>query len=87
MQMVIDTQGVMRCLYDEIIDLSCLGPLTIQRASHVEPDGEGKWWADLSPVGGLRLGPFERRSQALDAERTWLEAQWLSTPGRRPTEI
>jgi hypothetical protein len=29
--------------------------------------------ADLSPVGGTKLGPFDRRSEALDAERVWLE--------------
>ena len=39
-----------------------------RRASHVEPDADGRWWADLSPVAGPRLGPFEVRSAALDAE-------------------
>ena len=35
-----------------------LGTLAIKRASHVEPDGLGRWHADLSPVGGPFLGPF-----------------------------
>ena len=34
----------------------------------------------LAPWGGPRLGPFPKRSQALEAERQWLEQHWL--PGR-----
>jgi hypothetical protein len=75
--MVIDATGRARCLYGEAIDLAALGELTIRRASHVEPDGEGRWWADLSPVDGPSLGPFTLRSQALNAERVWLEAHRL----------
>ncbi len=81
MQLLIDSRGEVTCLYEESIDLSALGPLTIRRASHVEPDTEGCWWADLAPVDGPRLGPFDRRSVALDAERAWLEAHWLPGPG------
>ena len=62
MQLVVDPRGVVRCLYAEDIDLAVLGTMQIQRASHVEPDARGKWWADLSLVGGPRLGPFVRRS-------------------------
>ena len=69
MQLVIDRRGVTRCLYDEAIDLRVLGVMTIRRASHVEPDPFGAWWADLLPVDGPRLGPFNQRSAALDAER------------------
>jgi hypothetical protein len=43
MQLRIDRQGRVRCLHDEMIDLSCLGAPVIQRASPVEPDLEGKW--------------------------------------------
>lgn len=78
MRLLIHSNGQMTCLYDEAIDLSALGSLTIQRASHVEPDDQGRWHADLSPVGGPNLGPFDHRSQALDAERIWLEANWLT---------
>jgi len=71
-----------RCLYGENIDLETLGPLSIHRASHVEPDSEGHWSADLAPVGGPTLGPFDRRSLALDAERVWLES-WLPLQRRK----
>lgn len=80
MHVLIDRQGRVRCLYTEVIDLSSLGPLSIRRASHVEPNEVGQWWADLAPVGGPRLGPFAFRSEALDAEQTWLEAHGLGEP-------
>jgi hypothetical protein len=79
MQLVIDRQGAVRCLYGEAIDLAVLGVVAICRASHVEPDPDGSWWADLAPLDGPRLGPFERRSQALQAETTWIE-QYLAGP-------
>ncbi len=71
--------GVVRCIYGEAIDLNALGSPAIARASHVEPDEEGRWWADMSPVGGPLLGPFERRSEALAAEVGWLEGQFART--------
>ncbi len=81
MRLLIHPGGQVTCLYDESIDLASLGRLAISRASHVEPDEMGRWHADLSPVGGPTLGPFDVRSQALDAERAWLEANWLTDPG------
>lgn len=78
MQLVIGPRGDIRTLYDETLSLAAFGPLVIQRASHVEPDEAGQWIADLGPVGGPRLGPFERRSDALAAEVAWLEEHWLS---------
>ena len=78
MQLVIHADGSASCLYDEAIDLAALGDLKIERGSHVEPDEQGRWFADLAPVCGPKLGPFDRRSEALDAERAWLEAHWLS---------
>ena len=78
MQMIVATNGSLRCLYDEAIDLAAIGRLSITRASHVEPDEQGRWLADLSPLTGPLLGPFILRSDALEAERAWLEAHWLS---------
>jgi hypothetical protein len=76
-QLVIDRHGQVRCLYSEALDLAALGVLAIQRASHVEPNDQGQWLADLSPVGGPCLGPFDKRSEALAAEQLWLEQHWL----------
>ena len=73
MTLIIAPSGQTHCVYAEEIDLAALGELTITRASHVEPDAAGRWWADLSPVGGPKLGPFGRRGQALEAEAAWLE--------------
>ena len=80
MNLVIDAQGTVRCVYGETIALEVLGEVAIRRASHVEPDQEGKWWADLRLVDGPCLGPFDRRSSALAAELAWLD-EWLD--GRR----
>jgi hypothetical protein len=80
MQLVIKSGGAVQCIYSEEIDLSVLGSLAIARASHVEPDGQGGWLADLSLVDGPVLGPFSRRSAALAAEHAWLEARWLGRP-------
>ena len=78
MQLIIDATGAVRCIYDETIDLGTLGHAHIRRASHVEPDASGQWFADMSPVGGPTLGPFPTRSEALAAERRWLEEHWLT---------
>jgi hypothetical protein len=77
MEIIISPKGDARCIYAEDIDLASLGEVDVVRASHVEPDGQGQWWADLSPVEGPSLGPFDRRSQALAAEADWLRAHWL----------
>jgi hypothetical protein len=80
MDLIIDRLGDVRCLYDEALDLTALGQVAIERASHVEPTAEGAWTADMRPVGGPVLGPFERRSSALAAERAWLDEHWLGGP-------
>ncbi len=80
MQIVVTPVGAIRCLYDERLDLATLGRLEITRASHVEPDASGRWTADMSPMTGPMLGPFDHRSEALEAEQVWLEANWLMTP-------
>jgi hypothetical protein len=77
MQLRVDPDGSVFCIYAESIDLAALGALTIRRASYVEPDTEGLWWADLTPIGGPLLGPFPTRTPALEAEHAWLEAHWL----------
>ena len=72
MELVVDAGGDVRCIYDEALDLREIGTLKITRASHVEPDAAGFWWADMGPSGGPVLGPYRSRSEALGAEREWL---------------
>jgi hypothetical protein len=77
MHLIVEPTGRVRALYTEEMDLAALGRPEIRRASHLEPGLGGCWSADLRPIGGPVLGPFERRSQALEAEHAWLEAHWL----------
>ncbi len=77
MELVINSSGDIRCVYGEEVNLSELGRLSIQRGSHVEPNADGQWTADMSPVQGPQLGPFDCRTQALEAEVAWLNQYWL----------
>ena len=77
-KLLIEPAGSIRCIYGEEVELHQLGRVSIQRGSHVEPDGDGRWTADLSPVNGPTLGPFDSRSEALAAEHSWLLANWLT---------
>ncbi|MFM8282778.1 MAG: hypothetical protein ACKOCW_04390 [Planctomycetaceae bacterium] len=72
MELVVDAGGDVRCIYGEELNLREIGTLKITRASHVEPDRDGYWWADMGPSGGPVLGPFKSRTEALAAERGWL---------------
>lgn len=76
-QLIIGPDGTAKCVYTEMIDLAAIGKLSIRRGSHVEPDQEGHWMADLSPVAGPLLGPFATRGEALRAEVAWLHRHWL----------
>ena len=80
MQIIIEPDGTARCIYTEDIDLAAIGSPTITRASHVEPYQQGRWLADMSPVGGPVLCGFAHRSEALAAEYEWLICHWLN-PG------
>lgn len=77
MELIIGVEGSAHSLYDEQIDWTALGQVSIRRASHVEPNVDGSWCADLQPVGGPKLGPFDKRSAALAAEVAWLQAHWF----------
>jgi hypothetical protein len=79
MDLLILTDGTIRAVFAEDIDLRELGKPLITRASHVEPDVQGRWIADLMPVAGPVLGPFDLRSEALEAEQAWLAKNWLVT--------
>lgn len=87
MQLLITPTGSIRCLYGETIDLATLGPLVMERGSHVEPTAAGQWTADMAPVNGPVLGPFAKRSDALAAEVTYLETHWLFLPPNTATNV
>lgn len=81
MTLIIDPTGDVTTIYQEVVDLAALGALRIERASHVEPDDLGQWWAQI--IDGPNLGPFERRSEALAAEVEWLLKHRLEKPADR----
>lgn len=77
--LLIDETGNITFVYsDDLRPLLTLGRSTIERASHVEPTAEGHWVADISPVNGPLLGPFERREHALKEEIQWLNTHHLT---------
>jgi hypothetical protein len=86
MELVVSADGVARCIYGEELNLREIGKLQITRASHVEPDRDGFWWADMGPVDGPVLGPFTSRSEALAAEREWLLDSSTDIGRRHPQE-
>lgn len=77
----IDDDGRLSAIYDDaLVPLLDLGEGTVMRASHVEPDENGMWIPDLSPVGGPRLKPYRKRADALEAEADWLRDNDWSVP-------
>jgi hypothetical protein len=80
MKMIFAPDGACRFIHnDDLADIAP-GPLVIRRASHVEPTHDGRWTADLAPVGGPVLGPYVRRGIALLAEVEWLQANDIPVP-------
>lgn len=74
-EIVILPDGTLHFIYyDELKPLLEIGKPQLRRASHVDPTHEGDWHADLSPVGGPKLGPFDTREEAITAEVDWLIA-------------
>lgn len=72
--------GALHLVYDDAVrGLLALGRVAIRRASHVEPTPESRWTADLGPMDGPVLGPFETRAAALDVEQAWLVHHFAST--------
>ena len=82
MDLIVSPDGTIRAVYAEATDLGSLGPVVISRASHVEPNDSGRLLADLTPVAGPVLGPFDLRSEALEAEQAWLVIHWLPCNAR-----
>ncbi len=84
MRIAITPDGLIQFIYTEAVDTPrlarALGAMTVRRASHVEPTEDGRWTADMSPMSGELLGPFDKRSEALTAETEWLDEHLGSTP-------
>lgn len=77
MHIAIDADGTTRFIHNDVLDAKALGAASIRRASHVEPNADLTWNADLTPVNGPVLGPFPTRAAALEAEILWLERNWI----------
>lgn len=84
---IIKPDGTILFVYDDrLLPLLEEGDANVVRASHVEPVRtevtlewltDFSWVADLSPIGGPRLGPFLMRSDAIAAEIKWIEENYL----------
>jgi hypothetical protein len=66
-QIVVSEREIRFIHQDDLAEVFQAGKATTRRASHVET-GKGGWNADLRPVNGPVLGPFNRRDTALQAE-------------------
>lgn len=77
MTISVSSNGTARMIYNDDFRLDYLGSVDIKRASHVEPDGKGRWTADMAPVGGPVLGPYRSRKKALEEEIRWLRKNLL----------
>lgn len=71
--LIVRPDGTIQTIYNDCLKpVLEQGTVSIKRASHVEPDHNGEWVADMSPVNGPQLGPFPLRQTALEAEVRWL---------------
>ena len=46
----------------------------------INDNGSNQWFADMTPVRGPVLGPYETRQNALDAETAWLLENNIPVP-------
>lgn len=76
--------GTVVGLYTDTIDLRLLGHVRACRASRVEWDEAAQAWTATLAATGERLGPFQTRAGAVDAERRALAHRLAdAVPGRR----
>lgn len=67
--------GIVVGLYTDAIDLRVLGHVHAERASAVEWDEAAQAWRARIFATEEVLGPFQRRDEAVDAERRVLAGQ------------
>ena len=74
-KVIIGNDGIARFIYDDAV-MGVMNEISekvcVKRASHVEPDENGLWFADMAPVGGEKFIGFKTRQEALDFEVDWL---------------
>lgn len=76
--LVVRPDGTVEFIYDDALaPVLEAGDFSVRRASHVEPTQDGRWQADMVPVGGPVLPPTGTRRSALAMEVQWLEAHVL----------
>ncbi len=77
-QIVIEPNGSIKFVYsDSMSELLQQGEFSIKRASNVEPEYDGTWSADLSPINRPKLKGFALRQNALDAEVLYINNVYL----------
>ncbi|GMV80538.1 MAG: hypothetical protein AMXMBFR7_17220 [Planctomycetota bacterium] len=71
--------GQVEFLYDDALGALLLeGEGRVLRASHVEPTSDGRWQADLAPIGGPKLPATRTRGASTQAEIVWIERNRLT---------
>ncbi len=72
-ELLVQPDGNIRCLYTDLIDLSALGTLHVNRASHVEfNDSDQTWSVRLADTGEVIGKGFKTRTEALEFEVNYL---------------
>jgi hypothetical protein len=82
--------GTIRFLYYDELKSIISGQTVFKRASHVDPEmtADGpRWFADLHPSSGPKLGPFLTRDDALEAEVKWLVENHLHRSDNMPNML
>jgi len=70
--LIITATGKVECLYTEAVDLSTLGPLTVNRATDIAYDNEAGQWRVRDMSGKAVYGNCSREA-CLAWERSYLE--------------
>lgn len=82
--------GTIRFLYYDELKPLISKQTTLKRASHVDPEmttNGPRWFVDLAPSSGPKLGPFLTRDEALDAEVQWLVENHLHRSDSMPNMV
>lgn len=79
-RIIVSSSGDLKYIYsDELRPLHSLGEVEIKRASSVEPQPDGTWGFDMTPMGrpDVKVAGFTKRADALSAEVKWIEENEL----------